>query len=145
MEYQVYQVEESEKDSLAHLRIAAMRESLTAIDRFDPVRARKRFLDSFDIKATRKIEINGRLVGFYVVKNKKDHCHLEHLYIHPEYQGNKVGSSILQSIISVAQENSVALRLGALRGSRANEFYLSHGFVKVGESEWDIYYEYRDG
>lgn len=143
MNYQLGKVEEHEKEALAQLRISAMRESLEAVGRFDPARARGRFIDCFDRGGTRKIEIDGRLVGFYALKDKGDHFYLDHLYIHPDFQGNGLGASVLASVIALAQERKLPLRLGALRGSRSNKFYLSHGFVQTGESEWDYYYEYR--
>lgn len=143
MNYQISEVAEHEKEALAQLRISAMRESLEAIGRFDPARARGRFLDSFDRKATRKIEIDGQLIGFYVLKDEGDHLYLDHLYVHPNFQGHGLGASILTAIIEQAQERQLPLRLGALRGSRSNSFYLSHGFAQTGESEWDLFYEYR--
>lgn len=143
MNYKICEVTESEKEVLAQLRISAMRESLEAIGRFDPARARSRFIDGFDRTATRKIEIGGRLIGFYVLKDKGDHLYLDHLYVHPDFQGNGLGASVLKSVIALAQERNLSLRLGALRGSRSNRFYLAQGFVQTGESEWDLYYEYR--
>lgn len=142
MHYQICEVQEHEKDALAELRILAMKESLEALGRFDPVRARTRFVDGFDREATRKVDVAGRLAGFYVVRDKGDHLYLDHLYIHPDCQGKGLGSSILADIIAAARERQLALRLGALRGSRSNAFYQSHGFVQTHEDEWDIYYEY---
>lgn len=143
MNYQSCEVQDDEKEALAELRILSMKESLEALGRFDPVRARRRFLDGFEREATRKIDVAGRLAGFYVIKDKGDHLYLDHLYIHPEFQGNGLGSVALKSIMAEAQERKLPLRLGALRGSRSNAFYRSHGFVQTHEEEWDIYYEYR--
>lgn len=145
MDYMICGVSEDEKETLAQLRILAMRESLDAVGRFDPARARARFLDGFDSEATRKLLVGGDLVGFYVVKEKRDHLHLDHLYIVPEYQGKGMGASVLGVIISEARERKMPLRLGALRGSRANTFYQSHGFVQTHADDWDIYYEFRIG
>ncbi len=143
MNYQICEVEENDKEALAQIRISAMRESLEAIGRFDPARARSRFVDGFDREATRKIEIDGRLIGFYALQDKGDHLYLDHLYIHPDFQGNGLGASVLTSVIALTRERKIPLRLGALRGSRSNTFYLAHGFVKTGESEWDLYYEHQ--
>jgi len=143
MNYRICKVEEGEEETLAELRIAAMRPSLEAVGRFDPDRARSRFLDNFHRDATRKIEVGGTLAGFYVLKDNADHLYLDHMYIRPELQGNGLGSMILKDIIVEAQERGLPLRLGALRGSRSNRFYQSHGFVQTHEEEWDIYYEYR--
>lgn len=141
MHYQVVAVTEGDKDALARLRISAMQESLEAVGRFDPVRARARFVDGFDREATRKILIAGQLAGFYVVKENIDHLYLDHFYIAPAYQGKGIGASVLTSLVLSARERMLPLRLGALRGSRSNHFYQSHGFVPTHEDEWDIYYE----
>jgi hypothetical protein len=61
MNYRIYEVEEDEKEALAELRIAAMRPSLEAVGRFDPDRARSRFLNNFCREATRKVEVDERL------------------------------------------------------------------------------------
>ena len=42
-------------DLLADIRVAAMRPSLEAAGRFDPVRARRRFRDTFEPSDTYKI------------------------------------------------------------------------------------------
>lgn len=87
--------------------------------------------------------IEGELAGFYVLKDKGDHLHLDHLYVHPKYQGNGIGSSVLATIIMKAKDRRLPLRLGALRGSRSNEIYKARGFVRTHEGEWDIYYDLR--
>lgn len=92
---------------------------------------------------TKKILVKNILAGFYVITRENACIYINHLYIHPIYQGNKIGSSVLMSIKKHANENSLVLRVGALRGSKANNFYLSHGFIYTHEEEWDIYYEYN--
>jgi GNAT superfamily N-acetyltransferase len=122
------------------LRIEVMRESLQRIGRFDPARARERVRSGFAPAYTRHIELNGCRVGFVVVKPVEDYLLLDHLYIHLHFQGKGVGAAVLQKIFEEADTAKKALRVGALRGSDANRFYLKHGFGFVGESEWDIYY-----
>lgn len=46
----------SDAEALADLRARAMRPSLEAVGRFDPVRARKRFLDGFVPDQTQVLE-----------------------------------------------------------------------------------------
>ncbi|MCV2402467.1 GNAT family N-acetyltransferase [Marinomonas sp. C2222] len=127
--------------ALAELRVLAMRESLESIGRFDPKRARERFLSSFQSSNTHKVIDGEKLVAFYVIENHKDHLFLDHLYVHPSYQGKRVGSEILLSIIDMGVSEKKAIRLGALKGSRSNNFYMAHGFVKTHEEEFDNYYE----
>ncbi|WP_200821234.1 GNAT family N-acetyltransferase [Oceanicoccus sp. KOV_DT_Chl] len=130
-------------ETLAELRVLAMRESLEAIGRFKPERARQRFLDRFDPTNTRKVFINGELVAFYVVLDKVDYLLLDHLYVHPDYQGRKIGSNILAEVIASAREKGKDIRLGALKGSRSNDFYKAHGFTRTHTEEYDNFYAYN--
>ncbi|HTI17176.1 MAG TPA: GNAT family N-acetyltransferase [Trinickia sp.] len=131
---------QSDADALVAIRIAAMRESLERIGRFDPQRARERFLASFDPALSRFIETDGVKVGFVLVRPQKDHWLLDHLYIVPEHQGKGIGAAVLRAVFADADAQRMSIRLGALRGSDSNRFYQRHGFVQIDEAEWDIYY-----
>jgi GNAT superfamily N-acetyltransferase len=128
---------------LAEIRVRAMQPSLEAIGRFDPVRARTRFLERYSANQTQKIIVDDDVVGFFVVENRGDHLWLDHLYIDPKHQGLGFGARVLNYIKDLAQGNNLSVCLGALRGSQSNQFYQTHGFVKTTEEEWDIYYEWK--
>lgn len=128
-------------EDLINIRIAAMRDSLERVGRFDPVRARERFQSGFSPEQTRYILSNGERVGFVVVKQNDKHLLLDHLYIHPDHQGKGVGSAVLEQLFGDANAAALPIRVGALKQSEANRFYQRHGFVQVDEGEWDIYYE----
>lgn len=127
-------------EALADLRVEAMRESLEAIGRFDPERARTRFLSGFDPAHTREIRVEGRRVGYVVVKPIEDHLLLDHLYIAPSSQGRGVGAQVLKLVFAEADRQRKPLRVGALKGSRSNAFYARHGFRLLHSAEWDNYY-----
>lgn len=127
-------------ETLIQMRIDAMRESLERIGRFEPRRARDRFVSSFDSALCKFIMVDGVSVGFVQIKPAADHLLLEHFYVLPEHQGKGIGSTVLSAILADADSQSVSIRLGALRDSDSNRFYQRHGFLKTTESEWDIYY-----
>ena len=131
---------DTDAEALVQLRIDAMRESLESIGRFDPARARERFLSTFEPKYTRHIDAGGERVGFVVVKTIEDALQLDHLYIHPQHQGRGIGRAVLKQIFAEADASAQAIRVGALRGSASNRFYRQHGFEQMSESEWDIFY-----
>lgn len=131
---------QSDADVLVNIRIEAMRESLERAGRFDPKRARDRFLASFDSALCRFIEVDGVRVGFVLVRPRQDHWLLDHLYVVPEHQGKGIGAAVLRHIFADADEHRVSIRVGALRGSESNRFYQRHGFTQTDEAEWDIYY-----
>jgi GNAT superfamily N-acetyltransferase len=139
-------VHENDAEELVALRIDAMRDSLAQIGRFDPDRARARFLSGFCPERTRHIETAGKRVGFVVVKPEADALMLDHLYIRPGSQGQHIGSMVLARIIEEANRLGLPLRVGALRGSDSNRFYIRHGFILLEQEQFDNYYlRPRDG
>ena len=125
---------------LADLRVLAMRPSLEAVGRFDPERARGRFLASFVAQDTWHIVSNGARAGVLVLRAECGELLLDHLYIHPDHQGRTLGAAALDFVFTKALELGRVVRVGALRGSRSNEFYVRHGFKLLREAEWDNYY-----
>lgn len=138
----------ADADALAALRVEAMRESLLRIGRFDAVRARTRFLDRFDPAHTQHILVDGQRVGFYALKPDADGWVLHDLYVLPEHQGRGVGTAALHRVFAAVDAGSgphrqhaaaqaSPLRVGALRESEANAFYLRHGFEPAHQTEFD--------
>ena len=122
-----------------------MRESLERLGRFDPDRARERFLGGFDANSTRRIEVAGALVGFVVIKDQQSELLLDHLYVMPSAQGAGIGSEVLTRIFTEADEIGRPIKVGALKESASNRFYTRHGFVFVESSEFDNYYVRASG
>jgi GNAT superfamily N-acetyltransferase len=65
---------------------------------------------------------------------------LDHLYIHPGFQGRGIGSVVLRQVFAEADERGMPVLVGALKESASNRFYQRHGFALVSEGEWDNYY-----
>lgn len=130
----------SDAETLVQMRIEAMQESLERIGRFDPQRARERFLSSFAPARCRFVVVGGVRVGFVQTKPADEYILLEHLYVVPEHQGKGIGSAVLESILADADSRSRSVKVGALRDSESNRFYQRHGFLKIDETDWDIYY-----
>ncbi|BCE00833.1 GNAT family N-acetyltransferase [Marinicellulosiphila megalodicopiae] len=128
---------------LAELRARAMKPSLETVGRFDEKRVRSRFLEGFVPEETFKIEFNNELAGFYVIQQKEDHLYLNHLYIDPQFQGNKLGAFAINEIKKVAKNKKSPIKLGALKQSRSNDFYQSHGFIHTHDDEFDHYYIWK--
>ena len=87
-------------EALLSLRMAAMRESLERVGRFDPQRARERLSRGYLPAYTRHILRRGELVGFVVVQPRENDWLLDHLYIHPNAQGDGVGSWVLAQVLA---------------------------------------------
>lgn len=133
--------DENDADSLASLRVAAMRESLERVGRFNEERARQRFLSGFSPAFTRKVILDDKLIGFVVLRpGENDDWWLEHLYIAPAHQQAGIGSWVLGQVCAEADQAARRLRVGALKESDSNRFYMRHGFRLSHQEEWDNYY-----
>lgn len=133
-------VSASDADALADLRVEAMRESLERIGRFDPQRARSRFLAGFAPEVTREIRVGGERAGFFALRTEPGGLLLDHLYVRPSHQSRGIGSAVLSSVFAEADARGLPVRVGALRGSESNSFYRRHGFELVEEAQFDNYY-----
>lgn len=128
-------------EQLLALRLRAMQPSLEALGRFDPVRARERFANTFAPQLTLHVVVQGRRVGCLTLRPASGALHLDHLYLEPAEQGRGLGGALLRWAKAVADARQWPLHLLALKRSAANGFYQRHGLTAVGEGEWDI--EYR--
>ena len=126
-------------DKLADMRIAAMKESLERVGRFDPQRARDRLRKTFAPEHTFIIALDSIPVGFYALRPVSDGVYLDHLYVVPSAQNQRIGSYVPTLLIK-EHTNKGAIRVGALKESASNRFYRRHGFIQEREDEWDTYY-----
>lgn len=135
---------EDDFDALLSLRMAAMRESVQRLGRFDPQRARERLGRAFEPAHTRHILRGGERVGFVVLLPLLDarppHLVLDHLYIAPQAQRHGVGSWVMAQVLDEVDRRNLPVRVMALRLSDANRFYRRHGFELQHETEWDLHY-----
>jgi len=136
----------SDFDEMAAIRIEALRESLERLERFDPVRARDRLASGFAPEYMRHIVRNDERVGYITLRPGLGQVprtlQLDHLYIRPSYQSQGVGAWALDWAKAQATLQDCDITLSALKHSAANRFYLRHGFVQVGESEFDLDYRW---
>jgi GNAT superfamily N-acetyltransferase len=127
---------------LFELRLAAMRESLERIGRFDRHRAFERFGSTFRPEHTRLIICaGGQLTGCVAFGPSQGALLLEHFYIFPEWQNKGLGSAVLLHLLDEADIAGLPVRLDVLRQSDAARLYVRHGFVETHRGEWDVYYE----
>jgi GNAT superfamily N-acetyltransferase len=127
---------------LFELRLAAMRESLERIARFDRQRAFERFGSTFRPEHTRLIiSADGQLMGCVALGPSEGALLLEHFYIFPEWQNKGLGDAVLLHLLDEADSAGLPVRLDVLRQSDAARLYVRHGFVETHRGEWDVYYE----
>lgn len=135
----------ADAELLAEIRVESMRPSLQAANRFDPERARNRFLNSFQASETKIIYVEEKVVGFFVIRKKIDHLYLDHLYVVAAFQGRGIGRRIIHDLKAAATTASLPIRLLALNGSPSNEFYKSCEFEFVSADQLDTLYQWSPG
>ncbi|WP_422015398.1 GNAT family N-acetyltransferase [Roseateles sp.] len=134
-------VADADFEAMFALRMEALRDSLERLGRFDPAASRARFLAQFMPACMRHLCVAEERVGYFTLMPCERTLHLQHLYVKPGWQGQGIGAWVIEHIKQQAHAAGKAITLGALRGSRANDFYLRHGFEQVRELDFDI--EYR--
>lgn len=86
----------------------------------------------------------GRVIGYMLIDAEE----LDHLYVHPDSQGQGVGTALLHKAFSLSPRR--VLLATAQRNTRARGFYEKHGFRATAftdgeneEREPDVYYTWE--
>lgn len=133
-------VVEADFEVLAALREAALRESLERLGLFSQERSRERLRSNFRPAFMRHIVWRDKRVGLLTLWPEGDALKLQHLYLAPAAQCQGIGAWALEQVKAQARVLGRGVKLEALPNSDANRFYQRHGFVKVGEAQFDVYY-----
>jgi len=126
-------------EAMLALRIEALRESLERLGRFNPDVARARLQGQFRPEWMRHLVVDGVRVGYFTVEPRDAELRLHHLYLKPAAQGQGIGAWVINQV----KARGLPITLAALRESRANSFYLRHGFKVVEEQDFDIEYRWE--
>jgi len=77
-------------------------------------------------------ELDGTVVGIAVVGPHEHHLVLWKLYVLPEFQGQAIGSALMESVVARATGEHSQIRLSYLQGNaHAEAFYRKKGFVEI--------------
>jgi GNAT superfamily N-acetyltransferase len=132
-------VVDADFEAMLALRVAALRESLERLGRFDPAVARARLRSQFRPEWMQHLVLDGERVGFFSVEPGAGELRLHHLYLLPGAQGQGIGAWVLDQVKS----RGLPITLAALQGSRANNFYVRHGFKVVEVQAFDTEYRWE--
>ena len=132
-------VADADFEAMLSIRIEALRDSLERLGRFNPEVARARLKSQFRPEWMNHLVVDGERVGYFTVEPREGELRLHHLYLRPEAQGQGVGAWVLDQV----KAQGKPITLAALRESRANDFYLRHGFRVVEAQEFDIEYRWE--
>lgn len=130
-------------EPLLALRIEVMREHLERVFRYDPERARRVFREHFHEPGLRLILADGATVGCVGFRIGSAEIKLDSFYLARRYHDTGLGTAILKVLLAEADALGLPIRLEVLNGSKADRFYLRHGFVKLSEDAIEGTYERR--
>ena len=128
-------------EPLLELRIAVMREHLERVFRYKPSRARRIFREHFDEPGLRLILTGEEIAGCVGFRIGTEEIKLDSFYLDRRLHNSGLGTAILEVLLAEADALDKPVRLEVLTGSKADRFYLRHGFVKLREDEIEGAYE----
>lgn len=141
VEWRFRDATEDDFEPLLAIRIDVMREHLERVFRYKPSRARRIFREHFAEPGMRAIMIEGELGGCVAFRKGADAIKLDSFYLHRRHHNSGLGTIILKVLLAEADAAGLPVRLDVLTGSKADRFYLRHGFVKLSEDEIEGEYE----
>lgn len=112
---------------MAELRAVALRPDLERLERWDPVRVRRRFLDGWAPERTWVIRVDGRDAGLIACRDEPDAHWIEHFYLDPAVQGRGIGGEVVRDLMA-RHDDGRPFRLDVLQGSAARRLYERAGF-----------------
>jgi len=78
---------------------------------------------------------DGKPCGYASIEEAADHIYVHELVIHPDFQGNKIGTTILEELFTKATANKIPVRLQVLHKNKAQELYKRLGFKTTGQTD----------
>ena len=132
---------EADFEPLLALRVEVMREHLERVFRYDPERARTVFREHFDEPGMRLILSGEQIVGCVGFRIGRDEIKLDSFYLDRPLHNSGLGTNILKVLLAEADALGLPVRLEVLNGSKADRFYLRHGFVELSQDVIEGQYE----
>lgn len=138
MRYFLRRVTSVDGEFLYRLKAACLREYVAAIWGWDEADQRRRFRTNFDPASSRIVVAFGRDVGQLAVDLGPEEIFLAGIYLLPAYQGQGLGSRILDDLLSATWRSERPVRLQVLVGNPARNLYSRLGFRVVDKTETHI-------
>jgi len=137
---------EADFEPLLALRIEVMREHLERVFRYKPSRARRIFRAHFDEPGMRLILLDSEgagdeRIGCVGFRDEPECLKIDSFYLERRFHNSGLGTAILKVLLAEADALAKPIRLEVLTGSKADRFYLRHGFVKLREDAIEAEYE----
>ena len=117
------------------LHRAALGDVVRAIWGWDEAVQRRLHDENFDPAATDIIVVDGRDAGMLATRQDPDGLYLARIELHPDRQGQGLGSRLIRGLHARAAADGMPLLLDVLTvNTRAHQLYLRLGFHEVSRS-----------
>ena len=136
-------VSDADFEPLLALRIDVMREHLERVFRYDPERARRVFRQHFKEPGLRLILVGDVAIGCVGFRVGPETIKLDSFYLDRRHHNTGLGTAIMRVLLREADALRLPVQIEVLNGSKADRFYLRHGFVKLSEDAIEGTYERR--
>jgi ribosomal protein S18 acetylase RimI-like enzyme len=114
---------------------ATMREYVDQTWNWDEEWQRSYFEMRFDPAKNQIIVLDDRDIGVISVERKKDEFRLSTIYILPDYQGQGIGTQLINALLAAAFRDGLPVSLRVLKVNPAKRLYERLGYVVVEETE----------
>lgn len=137
---------ESDREFLYDLHRACFREQVETLLGWDEEQQAARFRDRVDLAQRQIVQLEGQDIGSFGVVDEPAWLFVEYLAIHPDHQGQGIGTRLTRLFLAEAKAKMVCVRMGVLRGHEpALEWYRRLGFGIVGGDDERHFLEHPGG
>ena len=131
-------------DSLFELHRTVFRSHIEVIWGWDEKWQRSQFRKEFESSVTYLIQVAGRTVGYFQTVANADLLYLQSIALHPDVQGQGIGTRLVRRLQREAVDRDVAVSLSIFRTNpRAMTFYEELGFRQTGETDTHVTMSWR--
>jgi ribosomal protein S18 acetylase RimI-like enzyme len=129
-------VTDADYDFLFALHVVTIRESVEPIWGWDEAFQADYFRDHWKTENRTVIVVDGIDAGIFALTLHPDHYFLDLIEIHPDFQGQGIGTALVEEAMGQAAIVGVPLRLHVLKTNpRARTLYIRLGFKDTEERE----------
>ena len=134
--YDLRRATEADREFLWRLHALAMRGPVERTWGWDENFQRGYFEEHFDPAKQRIVVVDGQDVGGLQTERRTDSLYLSKVEILPSFQGQGLGTRIVQDLLAEARAQGLPVTLQVLKEHpRARRWYEQLGFVVTGETE----------
>ena len=104
--------------------------------------SKTKFRDSFSPEHTHIIQFNNQDIGMFKVERRENYFFLGDIQIKEEFQGQGIGSQLINDLIQRSLSVGLSIRLRVLKGNPAIKLYQRLGFTLINELDNCYEFEY---